>query len=117
MARKHSVLFGVLLAAFARIRREVPPDLRIFLLGLPGLEYHLEFTQHDEGSPGPAPSRDNLLVLYFDDLAQAGIVGSRLAALGHLPERLLTATGFNLTFGHFAVGLKRFILERGHVSR
>src|SRR6476646_4625310 len=23
------------------------------LLGLPGLEYHLEFTQHDEGSPGP----------------------------------------------------------------
>ena len=55
------------------------------LLGLPGMEYHLEFTQHDEGSPGPAPSRDNLLVLYFDDLAQAEIVGSRLAALGHLP--------------------------------
>jgi hypothetical protein len=24
-------------------------------------------------------------VLYFDDLAQAEIVGSRLAALGHLP--------------------------------
>ena len=55
------------------------------LLGLPGMEYHLEFTQHDEGSPGPAPSRDNLLVLYFDDLAQAEIAGSRLAALGHLP--------------------------------
>ena len=40
------------------------------LLGLPGAEYHLEFTQHDDGSPGQAPSRDNLLVLYFDDLAQ-----------------------------------------------
>ena len=40
------------------------------LLGLPGTQYHLEFTQHDHGSPGPAPSRDNLLVLYFDDLTQ-----------------------------------------------
>lgn len=55
------------------------------LLGLPGLEYHLEFTQHDQGSPGAAPSRDNLLVLYFDDRAQVGQVGSRLAALGHQP--------------------------------
>ncbi|HEX6855437.1 MAG TPA: VOC family protein, partial [Streptosporangiaceae bacterium] len=52
---------------------------------LPGMAYHLEFTQHDEGSPGPAPSRDNLLVLYFDDRAQAEQAGSRLAALGHLP--------------------------------
>jgi hypothetical protein len=40
------------------------------LLGLPGMPYHLEFTQHDHGSPGLAPSRDNLLVLYFDDRAQ-----------------------------------------------
>ena len=55
------------------------------LLGLPGLRYHLEFTQHDHGSPGPTPSRDNLLVLYFGDLTQAGQVASRLAALGHLP--------------------------------
>ena len=55
------------------------------LLGLPGLEYHLEFTQHDEGSPGPAPSRDNLLVLYFNDLVEMERVASRLAALGHLP--------------------------------
>lgn len=37
------------------------------LLGLPGTHHHLEFTQHDHGSPGPAPTRDNLLVLYFDD--------------------------------------------------
>ena len=55
------------------------------LLGLPGARYHLEFTQHDRGSPGPAPSRDNLLVLYFDDLTQVGQVASRLATLGHLP--------------------------------
>ena len=53
------------------------------LLGLPGVPYHLEFTQHDHGSPGPAPSRDNLLVLYFDDPAQAERAAARLAALGH----------------------------------
>ncbi len=55
------------------------------MLGLPGLRYHLEFTQHDHGSPDPAPSRDNLLVLYFGDLSQVGHIGRRLAALGHLP--------------------------------
>lgn len=55
------------------------------LLGLPGTQYHLEFTQHDHGSPGPAPSRDNLLVLYFDDLTQMEQVATWLAALGHLP--------------------------------
>jgi catechol 2,3-dioxygenase-like lactoylglutathione lyase family enzyme len=55
------------------------------LLGLPGVEYHLEFTQHDQGSPGPAPTRDNLLVLYFDDLAQVEQAGARLSALGHRP--------------------------------
>jgi catechol 2,3-dioxygenase-like lactoylglutathione lyase family enzyme len=55
------------------------------MLGLPGLAYHLEFTQHDHGSPGSAPSRDNLLVLYFDDRAQVEQVAARLAALGHRP--------------------------------
>jgi len=44
-----------------------------------------EFTQHDHGSPGPAPGRDNLLVLYFDDLTQMEQVATRLATLGHLP--------------------------------
>ncbi|MGN6172391.1 MAG: hypothetical protein ACTHPS_05510, partial [Streptosporangiaceae bacterium] len=32
-----------------------------------------------------APSRDNLLVLYFDDRAQVEQAAARLAALGHLP--------------------------------
>ena len=54
-------------------------------LGLPGTRYHLEFIQHDHGSPGLAPSRDNLLVLYFDDLAQVEQAGARLSALGHRP--------------------------------
>lgn len=36
-----------------------------YMLGLPGTNYHLEFTQHAAGSPCSAPSRDNLLgVLY-----------------------------------------------------
>jgi ribosomal protein S18 acetylase RimI-like enzyme len=55
------------------------------LLGLPGTQYHLEFTQHDHGSPGPVPSRDNLLVLYFDDLIKMEQLATRLAALGHPP--------------------------------
>jgi hypothetical protein len=58
---------------------------RAVMLGLPGMPYHLEFTQHDHGSPAPVPGRDNLLVLYFDDRAQLQEVATRLAALGHLP--------------------------------
>src|SRR6266567_1152731 len=37
------------------------------------------------GSAGLAPSRDNLLVPYFDDRAQVQQVATRLATLGHLP--------------------------------
>lgn len=35
------------------------------ILGLPGISYHLEFTHHVNGSPCPAPTRDNLLVFYI----------------------------------------------------
>ena len=55
------------------------------MLGLPASDHHLEFTQHDDGSPGAAPSRDNLFVLSFDDRAQVERVLTRLASLGHLP--------------------------------
>ena len=55
------------------------------MLGLPGSDYHLEFTSHVDGSPCPAPTQDNLLVLYFDGNAEmSGTVG-RLAAAGHEP--------------------------------
>ena len=37
------------------------------MLGMPDASVHLEFTQHAKGSPCPAPTRDNLLVFYFDD--------------------------------------------------
>jgi catechol 2,3-dioxygenase-like lactoylglutathione lyase family enzyme len=55
------------------------------LLGLPGEEYHLEFTSHEEGSPCPAPTRDNLLVLYITDGEALASLAGRLRALGHEP--------------------------------
>jgi hypothetical protein len=53
-------------------------------LGLPDERLHLEFTTHADGSPCPAPTRDNLLVLYC---APEGIdaVVRRLAGLGYGP--------------------------------
>lgn len=55
------------------------------MLGLPGYTYHLEFTHHHGGSPCPAPSRDNLLVLYIPDVAAIERVKNRLERLGY-PE-------------------------------
>ncbi|MCD2197615.1 VOC family protein [Actinomycetospora endophytica] len=53
------------------------------LLGLPGVDHHLEFTEHEDGSPGPAPSRDNLLVFSFGEPARVHDVAARLARGGH----------------------------------
>ncbi|MHA6247013.1 VOC family protein [Pontibacter sp. CAU 1760] len=53
------------------------------MLGLPGFAYHLEFTQHEAGSPCPAPTQDNLLVLYIPDAAAIERVASRLGHLGY----------------------------------
>lgn len=53
------------------------------MLGLPGREYHLEFTSHDEGSPCPAPTKDNLLVLYIPDREAINQLTAHLNALGH----------------------------------
>ncbi len=55
------------------------------MLGLPGHQYHLEFTQHAEGSPCPAPSKDNLLVFYIEDRTALLQVVERLRAHGHEP--------------------------------
>lgn len=55
------------------------------MLGLPGQEYHLEFTRHAEGSPCPAPTRDNLLVLYFSDHEHLARLRAKLESLGHRP--------------------------------
>ena len=53
------------------------------LLGLPGSDYHLEFTSHADGSPCPALSVDNLLVLYVESEQAAEIAAARLADLGY----------------------------------
>ena len=55
------------------------------MLGLPGSEFHLEFTHHVDGSPCPAPTEDNLLVLYFDSRDAVDTVAGRLAALAGDP--------------------------------
>jgi catechol 2,3-dioxygenase-like lactoylglutathione lyase family enzyme len=55
------------------------------MLGLPGRSYHLEFTHHRDGSPCPAPSLDNLLVLYIPVAEHFERMRNRLALLGHRP--------------------------------
>ncbi len=55
------------------------------MLGLPGASFHLEFTRHAAGIPCPAPSKDNLLVLYVEDRAAVLRKVERLRALGCEP--------------------------------
>ena len=62
-------------------------DYQWVMLGLPGSEYHLEFTSRAGGSACPAPTRDNLLVLYFHGDAPMRDAVERLAAAGHVPVR------------------------------
>ncbi len=53
------------------------------MIGFPDASVHLEFTHHDHGSPGEAPSEDNLLVLYVPDRAAIGRCVERLGAMGY----------------------------------
>jgi hypothetical protein len=55
------------------------------MLGLPGRDYHLEFTQHEAGSHCPAPTKDNLLVLYIPNKEEIETAKARLKGLGHQP--------------------------------
>lgn len=55
------------------------------MIGLPDASYHLEFTEHVDGSPCPAPTEDNLLVFYMPNAKQIQAVHSRLASMGY-PE-------------------------------
>ncbi|MFD0365173.1 VOC family protein [Nocardia sp. GCM10030253] len=71
------------------------------MLGLPGAGYHLEFTTHVDGSPGDAPSAENLLVLYFSGEAQMYDVAWRLGEFGVEPvdaENPYWAENGGLTF-------------------
>ncbi|MGN5455163.1 MAG: VOC family protein [Candidatus Kurthia intestinigallinarum] len=53
------------------------------MIGLPDTNYHLEFTQHEAGSPCPAPTDDNLLVFYMTDLEEIQEIAARLASMGY----------------------------------
>jgi catechol 2,3-dioxygenase-like lactoylglutathione lyase family enzyme len=55
------------------------------IFGLPDAQYQLEFTQHQAGSPCPAPTADNLLVFYLADQAQIERKVQQLGALGYTP--------------------------------
>jgi catechol 2,3-dioxygenase-like lactoylglutathione lyase family enzyme len=54
-------------------------------VGLPGAPYHLEFTQHVDGSPGEAPSAEHLLVLYLGSAEAVALAVERLRGLGLAP--------------------------------
>ncbi|WP_223554696.1 MULTISPECIES: VOC family protein [Lysinibacillus] len=55
------------------------------MIGLPNASYHLEFTEHLEGSPCPAPTKDNLLVLYIPKFVTIQRIAERLLQMGY-PE-------------------------------
>lgn len=55
------------------------------MLGLPGHSYHIEFTSHEDGSPCPAPTKDNLLVFYVPDAGAMQRVVARLGTMGYAP--------------------------------
>lgn len=55
------------------------------MLGLPGRQVHLEFTEHVGGSPCPAPTKDNLLVLYIPERQALDALRARMADAGFQP--------------------------------
>lgn len=52
------------------------------MIGLPDIDYHMEFISHKDGSPGKAPTKENLLAFYFDNPSIVDEVASRLTEIG-----------------------------------
>ncbi|WP_245872314.1 VOC family protein [Brucella pituitosa] len=57
------------------------------MLGLPGKSAHLEFTEHQAGSPCRAPSEDNLLVIYITDENAYERLNRRMQGKGYAPVK------------------------------
>ena len=55
------------------------------IVGLPGADRQLEFTQHVNPVHRSPPGGDDLLVLYYVDAAERDAVVARLASLGFAP--------------------------------
>lgn len=53
------------------------------MFGLPNEKYHLEFTTHENGSPCPPPTKDNLLVFYISDQNKITNILNKLNKLGY----------------------------------
>lgn len=53
------------------------------MLGLPDRAVHLEITEHEHGSPCPAPTKDNLLVLYVPDRGALDEMLTRMLRAGY----------------------------------
>lgn len=53
------------------------------IIGIPDASYHLEFTKHVDGSPCPAPTKDNLLVFYIPNQAEILVLKNRLEQMGY----------------------------------
>ncbi|MBS1272493.1 MAG: putative protein YycE [Candidatus Marinimicrobia bacterium] len=55
------------------------------MLGLPGFDYHLEFTTHEEQKPLPQPSKEDLLVFYIPDNIRYNELIDHLKSAGYKP--------------------------------
>jgi hypothetical protein len=53
------------------------------MIGLPNYDYHLEFVQHEHGSSGKAPSKENLLVFYIPDANAVKAIAGKLQNMGY----------------------------------
>ncbi|MUK88892.1 VOC family protein [Ornithinibacillus sp. L9] len=53
------------------------------IFGLPDSSYQLEITKHVDGSPCPAPTKDNLLVFYIPSKEELDHVAKRLSLMGY----------------------------------
>lgn len=55
------------------------------MLGMPGFDYHLEFTEHVERRPLPPSPREEILVFYIPDTIRYQELIERMAKLGYEP--------------------------------
>jgi catechol 2,3-dioxygenase-like lactoylglutathione lyase family enzyme len=53
------------------------------MVGIPGADYHLEFTQQQGHLVGRAPTKDNLLVFYIPDRQEWQCAIDRLNSIGY----------------------------------
>ncbi|QPC46964.1 VOC family protein [Mangrovibacillus cuniculi] len=53
------------------------------MFGMPDASYHLEFTQHKDGTPCPAPTKDNLLVFYIPIKEEVIRLERHLTSMGY----------------------------------